>query len=459
MPGPDDDNPDADWLGPVESIGESSLAGVAVEDQPGTQGIKGSIGNHPELQAVPARLRVCDRDEGHRWKLTCVWAGIATLAGLILAGWGGFRLWPRTIEVRPAHLTPVCERVGARDVVTLPGRFLVAQIGAYDDELFAYLMFQYFAGATPFRNAEVLLTYRRINNRLVYPIEVRFENDLLASLSLLARAQVGGLFKQYEWRYINEDTLSRFRYQTQVFRTAYNLETNRKIEGMSRAELISYVRRFVQFKSAVDPRIRRKIEPVPRPLTRGEAHQLAMDILAVTDFYSLPLEFFLGIGAMENNYMNVKGDLNHAVWKKHAGPGDIIVKRRPGRVMVLNPASGVWQITRETLRHVHNLYLADRRDYSVLPEHLRPARTLNLAELQPEILTTYAGLLFRQLLDLFHGDVSAAVGAYNGGPRNPNPRYEEGVRMVADYARRIMQQAAVLHGQPAAGMRFLSPAR
>src|SRR6516165_11298766 len=30
----------------------------------------------------------------------------------------------------------------------------------------------------------------------------------------------------------------------------------------------------------------------------------------------------------------------------------------------------------------------------------------------------------------------ASVGAYNGGPGNPNQRYEEGVRM-ADYARRV----------------------
>jgi len=381
------------------------------------------------------------------------------MAGLILAWWSGYRLWPRTMEIRPVHLTPVWQRSGDHDVVIFPDRYLVAEIGAYDDELFAYLMFRHFFGAKTFRNAEVLLTYRRINNRLIYPIEVRLENDLLTALPLLARAQVDGLVKEYEWRYVNEDTLRRFRYQTYVFMTAYNLQTNRRIEDMSQAELISYVRRFVQFKSAVDPRIRRKIEPIPRPLTKGEAHQLAVDILAVTDFYSLPLEFFLGIGAMENNYINVKGDLNHAVWKKRAGPGDIVLKSKPGRVLVLNPASGVWQLTRETLRYVHSLYLADRRDYSALPEHLRPSRSLTLDEGQPEILTTYAGLLFRQLLDQFHGDISTSVGAYNGGPHNPNRRYEQGVRIVADYARGIMQQAAVLHGQPAAGMRFFSPAK
>ena len=341
----------------------------------------------------------------------------------------------------------------------LRSRFLVAEIGAYDDELYAYLMYQYFRGAKTFKNCEVLLTYRRSGNALGYAVEVLQENDLLASLALLAKAQVNGLIKQHDWRYVNDDSLRRFRYQTQVFNTAYNLTTRRKIDDMSRAELVSYVRRFVRFKSAVDPRIRRKIEPIPRPLTKREAHQLAVDILTIADFYSLPLEFFLGIGAMENNYMNVKGDLQHAIWKKRVDRGDIVLKRRPGRVLVLNPASGVWQITRETLRYVHNLYLADRRDYSVLPERLRPPKEVNLDEPDPEVLTTYAGLLFRKLLDQFNGDISTAVGAYNGGPGNPNPRYEGGVRMVADYARRVMQQAAALHGEPAVGMRFLSPGR
>ena len=130
-------------------------------------------------------------------------------------------------------------------------------------------MYRYLGGTRTFRNSEVLLTFRRSGSALVYAVEALLENDLVASLPLLAKAEVSGLIKQYEWRYVNDDTLGRFRYQTQVFNTAYNLTTRRKIEDMSRAELVSYVRRFVRFKSAVDPRIRRKIEPIPRPLTKG----------------------------------------------------------------------------------------------------------------------------------------------------------------------------------------------
>jgi hypothetical protein len=211
----------------------------------------------------------------------------------------------------------------------------------------------------------------------------------------------------------------------------------------------------VHFKSITDPRIRRKVEPI-HALTSAEAQQLAADIVAVSDFYSLPLDFFLGIGAMENNYLDVQGDLKNAIWKRRAQKGDIVLKRKPGRVLVLNQSSGVWQITRETLRYAHQLYLRDPREYLRLPPHLRPPREVDLDNIEPRVLTTYAGLIFRDLLDRCRGDVALAVGAYNGGLGNPNPRYAEGVTMVAEYARHVMEQAAVLNGRSAAGMRFLS---
>jgi hypothetical protein len=383
-------------------------------------------------------------------------AGLYVSAILAIGGWAGYRLWPRTIEVRAVAVTPVWQRLSERDTVTLPGRFLVAEVSQYDDEFFAYLMFQYLRGVKVLKDTEVLLTFRKAAGGLVYPLQVHLDNDLVASLTILAEAKASRLIKAYAWRYVNEDTLLTFRHQTKVFVTAYKLGPERRLEQMTHAELSGYLQRFVRFKSTIDPRIRRRIEPVPEPLSNTEAHRMATDIVAVAEFYSIPLDFFLGIGAMENNYMNIKGDLQHAVWKNRADKGDVIVKRRAGRVLVQNPALGPWQVTRETLRYAHNLYLTDYRDYSILPEHLRPPKDLNVDEPDPEVLTTFAGLLFRELLDRFHGDVANAVGAYNGGPGNPNAIYEAGVRTVAEHARRVVEQAAALHGQKAAGMRFFS---
>ena len=393
----------------------------------------------------------------YRVCMRAIWAGLVAVVLLGPAGWAAYRLWPRPLVVRPVALIPVSEQSDGRSVVTLPNRFLVASVARYDDELYAYLMFTYLRGSPAFRNTEMLLTFRKSSGAIDYDIQVRLANDLLSSLDLLARAKASGLISDYTWRFVYIDAYRAFQYQTAIFETAYNRPSQRSLESLTRPELEDYIQRFVTFKSATDRRVQGSIEAAPKPLTRPQASQLADDIVTVSDFYSLPLDFFLGIGAMENNYMDVKGDLSHAVWKRRAGRGDVILKRRRGRVLVLNQASGIWQITRETLRYAHKLYLKDTRDYSLLPPELRPPKEFNPDEVNPEVLTTYAGLLFRDLLDRFHGDVASAVGAYNGGPGNPNPRYEEGVRMVADYARRIMESAAALDGRPAAGMDFLIP--
>jgi hypothetical protein len=382
--------------------------------------------------------------------MRAIWVGFVGIVLLCPVGWAAYRLWPRTLVSRPAPLIPVCEQSGGRPVVTLPNRFLVAYLARYDDELYAHLMFTYLKGSQAFRDTEMLLTFQKSSGVIVYDIQARLTNDLLSSLDLLARATTSGLISGYDWRFVNLDTYRALEYQTQVFDAAYNLPIQRKLESLTRPEVEDYIRRFVTFKSATDRRVQASLEPAPKPLTPPEASQLAADIVAVSDFYSLPLDFFLGIGAMENNYMNVKGDLSHAVWKRRAGRGDIVLKRRKAKVLVLNQASGVWQITRETLRYAHRLYRKDTRDYSQLRAALQPPRELNPDDVDPEVLTTYAGLLFRDLLDRFHGDVASAVGAYNGGPGNPNPRYEEGVRMVADYARRVMEHAAALNGRPVA---------
>ena len=183
-------------------------------------------------------------------------------------------------------------------------------------------------------------------------------------------------------------------------------------------------------------------QDAPRPLTREQATQLASDILDVAHFYDLPLDYFMGVGAMENDYMDVNGDLTHAVWKKRAQRGDIVLRRTRKRVMVSDYAMGTWQITRETLRAAHQLYLRDKRDYRQLPPRLRPPRQLDLNNVSDAVLTTYAGLLLRDLLDHFGGNVEKAIGAYNGGVRTPNQDYASGVKTIADYARRILEHAS-----------------
>ena len=380
-------------------------------------------------------------------------------AGFALAAWSLHKYWPRRLNLPRPHELPALAVENGRIVIRVPGSHLVGELARYDDELFSYMMFDYLRTRPVFADTDVLLTYSLHDGIITYVLKVVLPNDLVTGLPKLYELTSQFPFLTADWVFIDGRMLHDQRSQTETFVRAYNFPAYRKLEQLSQKDVVAYAKRFIRFKSSTDPRIRRQIEPVPHALSQDEAQQLAEDISSVTNFYALPLDFFLGIGAMENNFMNVKGDLGHAVWKKRAAKGDVILRRRRGRVLILNEASGVWQITRETLRYAHSLYLRDKRDYSRLPEHLRPPRDLDVAGLDHRVLTTYAGLLFRDLLDRLGGDVGKAVGAYNGGPGNPNAQYEAGVRLVADYARRMLEQAAALDGQRAVDLELMRPAR
>lgn len=386
-------------------------------------------------------------------------AAIGAIAVLLIAGIGVW-FWPRELPLAPGKSpAPIVELNASGQSVRIPGRSLVADVATFDDEFLAYLMFEHFRGLVVRDGCRAWLTYERAGNAVFYVIRLRLGDNLLAALPYLFTLQQITRTSQVSYRWVTPDVISRYEAQSWVFDQAYEMPARRRLEQLPRAELAAYIRRFIRFKAATDGRISRGIEPVPQPPDDPEAHRLAEDIVTVADFFSLPLEFFLGIGAMENNYMNIKGDIGNSIWKRRAEKGDVILKRGRRGVLVLNESSGIWQITRETLRYAHRLYLKDARDYSTLPEHLRPPKELNVNEVPPEVLTTYAGLFFRDLLDHFQGDVPQAVGAYNGGPNNPNLHYDNGVRTVARHARRVLEHAAALQGRPAAGMRFMRQGR
>jgi hypothetical protein len=352
---------------------------------------------------------------------------------------------------------PVRFAPDGKSVVRYRGSVFITRIATFRDELFAYLMYQHYRSSAPFKKEKLLLTYRKHQNVPEYQIVLVLSDDIIGSVERVAQLKAARLIESFDWKLVPEGTITYYESQTRLFVSAYNLPVKRKMEELSKEELRSLVRRFIRFKSTTDPRVRSRIEPVPNVLSRGDAERLAGDIIAVSEFYGLPLEFVLGVGAMENNYMNVRGDLKHSIWKRRPAADDIILERRKGRVRVVNDSAGLWQITRETLRYVHQLYLNDKRNYGRLPERLRPPPELKVNEVDPGVLTTFAGLLLRDLLDRFNGDVSLAVAAYNGGPGNPNMRYEEGVRTVATHVRSVLERAAMLNGESVMQRSWIRP--
>jgi hypothetical protein len=370
------------------------------------------------------------------------YAGLAAVVGMIAFNELKLELLPlpgRNLLPQPY--------IGNAVAVAVPGYVLVADVAAYQDELFSYLMFDYLRRRLAIGNTRLLLTFDQRKKIAPYRIVLVLQNDMTVAISHIAGLPATHGLVLARYGIVSHDQVGRFELQTRLFDGAYNLPVRRKLEQIPSKALSDYLQRFIAFKSRIDPRVRRKLEPVPQTLSSEEAQRLAGDIITVAEFYSLPLEFFLGIGAMENNYMNVQGDLKHSIWKRRATPDDVVLERRHGRVRVLNDSAGVWQITRETLRYAHKLYKKDDRDYTMFPEHLQPPEELAMNDVSPQVLTTYAGLLLRDLLDRFDGDVTLAVSAYNGGPSRPNLRYGEGVHKAAEHARRVIEQAAALNGE------------
>jgi len=370
------------------------------------------------------------------------------------AGATGWFSWYMHVEPPPYVEHSNLPRVafqGERVIIQMPNGNLVGLVGHYPDELSAYLRFQYLQDLKGLAGSTILMTVAEQPSGPVYKLYVILENDLLSQTARLAELQRDGYIKSFETHSPPSSQIQDWLKQTRLFDAAYHRPVQKKLMQLPRSALTSAVAKFILFKIRTDRRVRERIEPaVGKALSARDAQEFAADMIDVSKFYDIPVDMLLGIGAMENNYLDIRGDLQHAIWKKRAHRSDIILKRRNGRSLVSNYSLGPWQITRETLRHVHSLYLKDKRDYNDLPERLRPPKTLDLDHVDTHVLTTYAGLLLRRLLDYFDGDIVKAQGAYNSGTGRPNLQYSEGVSMVSDYAHRVLSMAAGRKGNAVA---------
>ena len=384
----------------------------------------------------------------------------AALVTVAACAYLGGLLWTLSLPAPPYPALPAPKIQGKRLVLPFSPGVASAKVATFHDQLEAFLQFEYLRGREARAGSDtsrILLTAAETGTGPSYEIFIVCENDLLTAMPYLSQLEGRNLITHYDLTTWTENDFAYYQQQSNMFDVAYGLPTDQKLETLQSFQLVPALARFLIFKSQTDNRVLYQGDSAPRPLTRDQATQLAADILDVARFYDLPLDYFLGVGAMENDYMDVNGDLDHAVWKKRAQRDDIVLRRTRKRVMVSDYALGTWQITRETLRAAHQLYLKDKRDYSKLPARLRPPRVLNLNSVDDAVLTTYAGLLLRGLLDHFGGDVDKAIGAYNGGVKTPNPAYASGVKTVAEYARRVLEHATALDDPATSTNRPVAP--
>jgi hypothetical protein len=394
-----------------------------------------------------------------------LWRLLLSISAVLIieaAGVVGYRTWPRKLNapILVPPRPPICAYVRHRLVLRSPSGALAADVGRFKDELRAYLRFDYLASRPVTRDHPVLLTMSWSCTGPSYRLRIFLPNDLLTAIPYVERVRALGFISRFRLEFVTPSQITYAERQTALFRTAYNGPVRVKLKDLPPSELKQPLARFLVFKSETDRRVREEIEPVPALLSIQQARQLAGDMITAARFYGLPLEVLVGVGAMENNFMNMNGDLRHAIWKRRAARGDIVVKRWRRHVLICDSSVGLWQLTRDTLHYAQSLYLRDRRtrDYESLPLRLQPPPELSeYFEDNREVLTTYAALLLHHLIDRFHGNVEEALGAYNGGPRHPNAEYASDVEVVANYAQKVLEHAIALDDETARHSVWLAP--
>jgi len=360
-----------------------------------------------------------------------------------------FLVWPRPLHLSAPSVAQVTEVSEAGARIYMPQRVLLGRLGEYHDELFAFLMLDHYGSAPELKGLPVMLRADEGEGAAGYSIWIRLPDDLVRGTSLLAQLRADHLTSEVYYRWVTNGEFRTDMERTTLLTEAYSKPAPDSLDRLDDSELKTYLGSFIRFKSLTDTRIEQGTDPRLCPLSEEQAVRLAGDMIAVSRFYDVPLSLMLGIGAMENNYMNAPGDLTHTIWKRRPERGDIVLERRRRRVLVKDDSLGVWQITRKELRRAQQLYRKDKRDYAQLPSWLRPPKKLDWDNVEPAVLTTYAGLLLRDLLNRCHDDVVQAAGAYNGTLRHPNLRYAKGVQLVAQYAQRIAGNAAGVDPLPA----------
>jgi hypothetical protein len=122
-------------------------------------------------------------------------AGAAAV--LSMSGWVAFRTWPRPMHLVTEHFPSVRFERGTM-IVPLLTKVLLAEVGKFDDELSAYLWFDYLRSRPCVERAQVLLTVTEREQGPVYRIEVVLPNDALSAIPFLTDLEAKGFIEGFD---------------------------------------------------------------------------------------------------------------------------------------------------------------------------------------------------------------------------------------------------------------------
>ncbi len=173
---------------------------------------------------------------------------IGLALGLALTVWFYQRFWPDPLSLAPPHFGgfPKTEVERGAIVLRVPGSQLIGELAQYDDELFAYMMFDYLRTQSVFADTDVLITYSLRDGIIKYILSVVLPNDFITGLPKLYELAAQFPFLTPEWVVIDDRVLLDQRFKTETLVRAYNLPAYRKLEQLSRKDVVAYARRFIR---------------------------------------------------------------------------------------------------------------------------------------------------------------------------------------------------------------------
>ena len=143
------------------------------------------------------------------------------LGGLLCAsGWITYRTWPRKISLGTAPYPSVHFDHGNM-VVPFPTETLLAEVGRFDDELSAYLWFDYLRSPPGIEGSQVLLTVAEREGAPLYRIEVVLPNNALVAIPFLAQLEAKAFIEGFELGFSTKQVTERKREQTNLFIATY----------------------------------------------------------------------------------------------------------------------------------------------------------------------------------------------------------------------------------------------
>ena len=235
----------------------------------------------------------------------------AALAAILTAGWLRYHVEP--IPRTSNSALPRIRYVIGNLELGSPTGILLGRVGTYSDELTAYLRLDYLKGIESTAGARILLVTQEEDSGPRYIIYLEVPDDIVAAERSLAGLMIAGHIKGFDLQTPTLSDIRRWEQETTLFNAAYQRPVKERLLHLPREALTSAVASFILFKVRTDRRVRERLEPAAgKELSIDDAKTFAADMIAVAEFYEIPLDMLLGIGAMENNYLDIRGDLKHA---------------------------------------------------------------------------------------------------------------------------------------------------